>query len=194
MDNAAAVHIGQSGPQLFDNACGTGKAERAFVQSGSEGLAVEERHGQAGFARRANPGIQNGDYAGMLDRSQGGHFVREAIANPAILFGVPVENFDSQACIAVAKIARFIDYRKSAARDDAAETVASEKSFAGVIRSGGLRGGRASRGGEAKTATQQKCRFLDAKSDAIEARSETNNQDQCNGSAKKSYRPAPTRR
>ena len=92
-----------------------GRAERAFIQCGSESLAVQERHGEARLARGADPGIKNWNHAGMLHRSQSGHFMRKAVAHPAFLFGIPVENFDGQAGVAVAKIARFIDHRKSSA-------------------------------------------------------------------------------
>jgi hypothetical protein len=60
----------------------------------------------------------------MLDGPKSGHFVRETVANPAFLARTSVENFDSQTGVFVMEVARLVNQRESAARNNPAQAIA----------------------------------------------------------------------
>src|SRR5712691_4337047 len=170
MNDPVAVHFAQSGAELSDDPRHSREAEWGLIQSRSQSLALQEWHGQAGLAGGADPRIENADHARMLHRSQGGHLVREAVANPALLAGATVEHLHGKTGGAVAQIARFVDHRKSASGYDALQLITPGESCARIIVRSGKRARQTRKLATAITAPQQKDSLLDAEIGSVEPR------------------------
>src|SRR5258708_18934313 len=69
----------------------------------------------------------------MLHGPQGGHFVREAVANPAFLTGAPVEPLHGQPGATVPEAGGFVNHRESASGHNPAQTIASRESLSGIV-------------------------------------------------------------
>src|SRR5260221_12566241 len=79
------VNFRQDAAKLANEPSCANGSKRSGFERHAQSRTVQKRHRQTGPARDAAPGIADGDYPRMLNRAERGHFLREVVANPALM-------------------------------------------------------------------------------------------------------------